>query len=118
MNKVAAAGLPPGEYTLSLDGTEIVTLDAKSWERGVFMRTPAKQAARLEKLRKLIVAKNELYFHRWRPQNVTYLLGFRKHEQGNNAREIPQFDPLVEAKEKEIAALAAPAMVKFELKRK
>ena len=66
------------------------------------------EADRLEKLRKLIVAKNELYFHRWRPQNVTYLFGFRKHEQGNNAREIPQFDPLVEAKEKEIAALARP----------
>ena len=28
-----------------------------------------------------------------------------KHEQGNNAIEIPQFDPLVAAKEKEIAQL-------------
>lgn len=117
MNKIAADGLAQGEYTLTMDGTEIATLDAKSWERGLFVRAPAGEAARLEKLRKLIVAKNELYFHRWRPQNVTYLLGFRKHEQGNNAREIPQFDPLVEAKEKEIAALAAPLMVKFELKR-
>ena len=71
---------------------------------------------RLEKLRKLIVAKNQLYFHRWRPQNVTYLTGFRKQEQGNNAREIPQFDPLVEAKEKEIAALVRPLPLKLELK--
>jgi lysophospholipase L1-like esterase len=60
----------------------------------------------LEKLRQTILAKNELYFHRWRPQNVTYLFGFRKHEQGNNAREIPQFDPLVEAREKEIVKLS------------
>jgi lysophospholipase L1-like esterase len=59
-----------------------------------------------EKLRRLIVEKNELYFHRWRPQNVTYLFGFRKHEQGKNAVEIPQFDPLVEAKEKQIHELA------------
>jgi hypothetical protein len=45
-----------------------------------------------------------LYFHRWRPQNETYLFGFRKHEQGKNGIEIPQFDPLVEAKEKAIRA--------------
>lgn len=52
--------------------------------------------------------KNELYFHRWRPQNVTYLFLFRKHEQGQNAAEIPQFDPLIEAAEQEIATLRAP----------
>jgi lysophospholipase L1-like esterase len=60
---------------------------------------------RAEQLRQVINAKNLLYFHRWRPQNETYLFGFRKHEQGQNAREIPLFDPLVEAKEKEIAKL-------------
>ncbi len=47
-------------------------------------------------VRQRIVEKNELFFHRWRPQNITYLTGFRKHEQGNNAVEIAQFDPLVE----------------------
>jgi GDSL-like Lipase/Acylhydrolase family len=56
-------------------------------------------------VRHAIVAKNELFFHRWRPQNLTYLTGFRKHEQGNNAKEIVQFDPLVEKAEKEIAEL-------------
>jgi lysophospholipase L1-like esterase len=61
--------------------------------------------AHFEKFRKTIIEKNELYFHRWRPQNVTYLFLFRKQEQGNNAVEIPKFDPLIEAKEKEIAKL-------------
>lgn len=56
-----------------------------------------------EKLRSLVLAKNQLFFHRWRPANETYLFGFRKHEQGRNGAEIPLFDPLVEAKEKEIA---------------
>jgi lysophospholipase L1-like esterase len=59
----------------------------------------------LESLRKEIVTKNELFFHRWRPQNFTYIFGFRKHEQGNNAVEIPQFDPLIEKHEQEIATL-------------
>ena len=58
-----------------------------------------------EPVRQAIIAKNRLYFYRWRPQNETYLFGFRKHEQGNNAREIPLFDPLVDEKEQEIATL-------------
>lgn len=49
----------------------------------------------LEPVRESIKEKNELYFHRWRPQNETYLFGFRKHEQGRNAKEIAEFDPLV-----------------------
>jgi hypothetical protein len=56
----------------------------------------------MQALRTMIVRKNELFFHRWRPQNVTYLFGFRKHEQGNNAVEIPQFDPLIAELEEQI----------------
>jgi hypothetical protein len=69
--------------------------------------SPGGQADR-EPLRKKILEKNTLFFHRWRPQNVTYLFLFRKHEQGNNAVEIPQFDPLIAAAEKEIDALKRP----------
>ncbi|MCR9200415.1 MAG: GDSL-type esterase/lipase family protein [Planctomycetaceae bacterium] len=61
-----------------------------------------------DQVRELIIRKNELYFHRWRPQNITYLFGFRKHEQGNNAREIAQFDPLVEELEVKIDELCRP----------
>ncbi len=52
----------------------------------------------------LIRKKNELFFHRYRPQNVTYLFLFRKHEQGNNAVDIPKFDPLVKGLEEQIHA--------------
>jgi hypothetical protein len=57
---------------------------------------------RLEKIRQLTIEKNRLYFHRWRPENETYIFGFRKKEQGKNAVEIPQFDTLVAEKEAEI----------------
>ncbi len=60
--------------------------------------TPEAQA-----LRMVIRRKNKLFFDRSRPQNMAYIFGFRKHEQGRNAVEIPQFDPLVEAQEKLIA---------------
>ncbi|MFM7056368.1 MAG: GDSL-type esterase/lipase family protein [Planctomycetota bacterium] len=61
-----------------------------------------------EHLRELIRSKNELYFHRWRPQNITYLFGFRKHEQGNNAADIARFDPFVRDLEAKIHAAQLP----------
>jgi lysophospholipase L1-like esterase len=59
----------------------------------------------LEPLRQAVIAKNELFFHRWRPQNETYLFGFRKHEQGKNAKEVAEFDPLVAQAEERIDQL-------------
>ncbi len=56
-------------------------------------------------LREAVVRKSELFFHRWRPENETYLFGFRKHEQGRNGAEIPQFDPLIALAENNIEAL-------------
>ncbi len=65
----------------------------------------ASLAPSVEQLRQAIIAKNELFFHRHRPQNETYLRGFRKHEQGNNATEIFAFEPLVAEKDREIFRL-------------
>ena len=61
--------------------------------------------ANFEQIVESIRRKNELFFHRWRPQNITYLTGFRKHEQGQNAVEIAQFDPLVAELEEQISEL-------------
>lgn len=57
-----------------------------------------------ESLRKLIRQKNEFFFHRYRPQNVTYIFLFRKHEQGNNAVNILKFDPLIAELEQRISS--------------
>lgn len=72
---------------------------------GLPERKESLSAEQAEKLRRAIVAKNEQFFHRWRPQNETYLFGFRKHEQGKNAAEIPQFDPIIAKLEADIARL-------------
>ncbi len=69
-----------------------------------------------EELRQTIVRKNQLFFHRFRPENWTYLFGFRKNEQGRNSVEIPAFDPLIAKEEAEIerlkkSASTAPAAV-------
>lgn len=57
-----------------------------------------------ELLRAEIIEKNRLFLHRWRPANETYLFLFRKHEQGQNAKEIPMFDPLIQSQEERIYA--------------
>jgi lysophospholipase L1-like esterase len=99
--------LPPGRYALTIDGQRVASADAAGWAAGVALeRGPDFEQA--EKLRRTVVAKNLLYFHRYRPQNETYLFGFRKHEQGQNAAEVPQFEPLVAAKEAEIQRLRTP----------
>jgi hypothetical protein len=110
------AGLEPGRYTLAIDGKAVESADSGQWAQGVNL-DHGPEFDQVEALRAAINAKNDLYFYRWRPQNETYLFGFRKHEQGNNAREIPLFDPLVEAKEKEIARLRKPVPHVYELTR-
>ncbi|MCU0710342.1 MAG: SGNH/GDSL hydrolase family protein [Pirellula sp.] len=57
----------------------------------------------LQELKRLIQSKNEWFFHRYRPQNETYLFLFRKHEQGNNAVEVEQMESHVAEGEKAIA---------------
>jgi len=62
---------------------------------GLGLKMPDAPSPALENLRRAVIAKDTLFFNRWRPQNETYLFGFRKHEQGQNAKEIPMFDPLI-----------------------
>lgn len=71
---------------------------------GLGLSAPIMAPAELETIRREVLAKDELFFNRWRPQNETYLFGFRKHEQGQNAKEIPMFDPLIDQADARIQA--------------
>jgi hypothetical protein len=112
---VVAEGLPPGQYVLSIDGRPVARGSAAECVKKGLIVASGPEEDQVERLRQAVVEKNLLYFYRWRPQNETYLFGFRKHEQGNNAREIPLFDPLVEEKEQEIARLKVPVKHVYEL---
>jgi lysophospholipase L1-like esterase len=106
----------PGKYELKIDGKSVIIADSTAWKNGVILRK-GPELDQAQALRAAINRKNDLFFHRWRPQNITYLLGFRKHEQGNNAAEIPQFDPLVAEQEKLIARLKKPVPHLYEVSR-
>jgi len=109
-------GLAAGDYTLTIDEKAVHTADAATWDQGVTLTQRGGQE-QAERLRQAVVAKNQLYFYRYRPQNETYLFLFRKHEQGNNAAEIPEFDPLIEKLDRRIFQLRRPHPRKFELLR-
>ena len=108
------SGLKPGNYTLKIDGEVAAVFNDKEWSEGQHvMHGPAME--QVEELRNTIVKKNQLFFHRWRPQNRTYLFGFRKYEQGQNAKEIPMFDPLISEQEEKIWKLTELKTRSYEL---
>lgn len=116
VRELRIAGLNRGRYELRVDGVPLLIATERQWRRGVkLQRGP--QFDQAEELRRAILKKNELFFNRWRPQNETYLFGFRKHEQGQNAREISMFDPLVQEQEARIAVLRQPTPHRFEIVR-
>jgi lysophospholipase L1-like esterase len=62
------AGLPAGEYALTIDGQQVVKAAAVDWQKGLTISAgPAYGDA--EKLRAAIVRNNELFYRRWRPFN-------------------------------------------------
>jgi lysophospholipase L1-like esterase len=75
--------------------------------QGLGLTIPQFTPSELAPLQQEVLKKDELFFNRWRPQNETYLFGFRKHEQGQNAKEIPMFDPLIDQADTKIQELKA-----------
>ncbi|MEQ8791577.1 MAG: SGNH/GDSL hydrolase family protein [Pirellulaceae bacterium] len=108
-------GLAAGDYDVLIDGRKALSASSDELARGVAL-TAGPEPSQIERLRREIGKKNELFFHRYRPQNETYLFLFRKHEQGNNAVEIPMFDPLIEQQEALIAKLRQPEKHTYEIK--
>jgi lysophospholipase L1-like esterase len=116
MRFAAVNGLSQGRYALRIDGREVAVRSSEDWSQ--FMRVQlgdGPEVDQAEALRRAIVDKNKLLFHRLRPQNETYLYLFRKHEQGHMAGEVPQFDPLIAEKEAEIDRLKKPVPHTYEL---
>lgn len=108
-------GLLPDEAGYRQLGRELAQrLTAAASEPAGTTAEPLALAVSDEPLLQAIRRKDELFFHRHRPQNETYLFLFRKHEQGNNAAELKRFEPLIDQAEQAIwqraqALAVAPA---------
>ena len=100
-------GLKKGFYTLTADDEQITTASAKQWAEGVPLRQGPlfEQASRL---REQIIKKNEIFFHQYRPQNRTYILGFRAYEQGRHAEGLKELGLIITWLEGQIALNRVP----------
>jgi hypothetical protein len=111
-----AAGLGAGTWALKVDGAEVARADAAGWARGVALAKGPEFDQR-ERLRAAIERKNAHFFHAWRPQNDTYIFGFRRKEQGHLAAEFPRFPAIVAEREAQIASLRSPVPHEYQLER-
>ncbi len=108
--------LAGGRYTLKIDGVAVATASGEEWSKGVAV-TKGPEFEQLEKLRRLIEEKNRHYYHYWRPQNDTYIFGFRRKEQGHLTAEFPKYPPILNEKDAEIAKLRVPVPHTYVLER-
>ena len=114
--KLTVGGLAAGKYRVwvtNSNGSSLRVLSESQLAKGVRVDIPID--SNYTELLHTITMKNMMFFHRHRPQNETYLFLFRKHEQGNNAVEIPQFDPLVQDLDKKIYDLSKPRRFKLSI---
>ncbi|HWE00768.1 MAG TPA: GDSL-type esterase/lipase family protein [Tepidisphaeraceae bacterium] len=107
---IQAAGLAPGDWTLSIDGKASATASAAQWNSGVDI-TGGPDADQVEKLRTQIAERNDLYYRRWRPFNDhsrhwTYIGG-----------DFALYDKEVAIDDQKIADLARPANHVYSLTR-
>ena len=113
---VVIAGLSRGTYRLTVERQTLAVGTARAWQEGIALHHPA-ETEQLTALRRAIVDKNRLYFRQYRPQNETYLVGFRQYEQGQNAPELTELDPIIHEKENEIGRLRMGRPLVFTLTR-
>ena len=106
-------GLAKGTYTLWAGNQKIKTASSRDWSRGISL-TPL-HIEQAEQLLEKIYEKNQTYFYQYRPQNETYLVGFREYEQGQNARELQLLNPLIGQMENEIGRLRVPKALTMRL---
>jgi len=91
---ITVGGLKRGIYTLSIGGKLQAIGSRKDWEEGVSLQqSPSTQQS--EQLLKLIREKDKIYFHQYRPQNRTYIIGFRSYEQGRHKEGLAALDALI-----------------------
>lgn len=67
-HRLRITGLPPGEYTLKIDGNDIVRASNTTWQGGLHIGHGPKLDD-TKKLRQAIVLRNQLFYRRWRPYN-------------------------------------------------
>lgn len=115
-NVVRIIGLKKGYYTLTAANEQVVTASAKDWEKGVEIKQ-GPQFGQSARIREMIIRKNELHFFQYRPLNQTYIVGFRRYEQGRHVKGLEEQNILIKWLEGQIILNSEPKEVVYELRK-
>jgi hypothetical protein len=114
--KVRISGLKKGYYALFSDNDQVASASAKDWEKGVEIKQGT-QFAKVAEIRNMILKKNELHFFQYRPLNQTYIIGFRRYEQGRHVKGLEEQNILIKWLEGQIILNSEPKEVVYELRK-
>ena len=113
---IKVKGLKKGTYALSMDGKLVAVGNRKAWEAGIpLAQSPGLQQT--EQTLKLIREKDKIYFQQYRPQNRTYILGFRSYEQGRHKEGLAALDALILWLDDQINQTKKPINLHYQLER-
>ncbi|MEO6286775.1 MAG: GDSL-type esterase/lipase family protein [Dyadobacter sp.] len=113
---VRISGLKKGYYTLTSENNEVASASAKEWEKGVDIKQ-GPQFNQSAEIRNMILKKNELHFFQYRPLNQTYIIGFRRYEQGRHVKGLEEQNLLIKWLEGQIILNSEPKEVVYELRK-
>lgn len=115
-NVIRVVGLKKGYYTLTAANNQVVTASARDWEKGVAI-VQGPQFEQSARIREMMIRKNELHFFQYRPLNQTYIIGFRKYEQGRHVKGLEEQNILIKWLEGQIILNSDPKEVVYELRK-
>jgi lysophospholipase L1-like esterase len=111
-----AEGLKGGIYSVHINGKLSAVGSKKDWKNGIAIKaSPVVQQS--EELLELIREKDKIYFQQYRPQNRTYILGFRSYEQGRHKEGLAALDALILWLDDQINQNKKPVSYRYQLKR-
>ncbi len=111
---IKITGLKKGIYSLKADSDLIAVANADEWAKGV----PVTEGLSFQKSRQLqamIVKKSDIFFQQYRPLNRTYIVGFRKYEQGRHQEGLDNMNILITWLETQIISQRTPAAQAYQL---
>lgn len=109
-------GLKKGYYALVSEGLQVASASATQWAQGVGM-LQGPDFGQSEQLQDMIIDKNKLFFHQYRPHNRTYIIGFRSYEQGRHAEGLKELSLIMTWLEGQIALHRAPVSPIYQLRK-
>lgn len=93
-SEVTVKGLAKGMYALTVDEELVAVGSHKQFAAGLALEQ-GPDIVQGRELLELIREKDRVYFQQYRPQNRTYIIGFRQYEQGRHKEGLEALDTLV-----------------------